>query len=149
MPTASKLVAFICYALIAVLCGVIWWSTSIYASNAAYLYRFLPLIGILGGLVGWFGVGPQPHLGGFRSIALGLKGSIILVFVVAVFFAIWRIGAIMFSGGVLEPLQMFRLIIRFLFDHMMAFGVPNALFVLILGGALAGRLTGLSNKYWR
>jgi hypothetical protein len=149
MPTAAKLVAFICYALISILAAFVWWRTTEQDASDAFFYRFIGMTFFVGGTVGWYTMGQSPHHGGMRSIYVGLRTSLILVFVVAIFYGVSTILGIMFNGGVLEFLQFLRLGIRLISGHIIAMAQPPVFIVLFCGGILAGRLTGLANKYWR
>jgi hypothetical protein len=149
MPTAAKLVAFICYSLIAALATVVWWYTSEQDSGDDYFYRVLIVTTMVGGCVGWYTLGQSPHFGGLRSIYVGLRTSLILVFVIATFYGGLTIILIMLNGGVIEILQFFRMGIRLITGHIIAMAQPPVFVVLFGGGILAGRLTGLANKYWR
>jgi hypothetical protein len=84
MPTAAKLVAFICFSFIAALATVVWWWTTEPDISDAFVQRLTITNFVLGGSIGWFTMGQSPHIGGVRSIALGLRTITIMVIGLAV-----------------------------------------------------------------
>lgn len=145
MPTASKLAA-------ALLFAVLGWITADLVKplleEGTPVGLFSPVAAGFGLLVGWVFVGRRIGSGQGGSVGIGLTGSVLLVFWVVLTFSGYEmtIRSMRLSyDGPIEALQgMFEQAVEYLW---MA-AVPNVIGALVIGGIVAGWLTGAVARRW-
>lgn len=146
MPTAAKLVAALCFAIVG------WIAANVYVPILGEGYNagfFRELVGLIGGVVGWRVMGPDAGQGYWQSMGSGLKTSITLVFFALLFFSIREMVMqsmkMRYEGPLDAVLDVFALMLERAREMM----TPDIVGTLLIGGIIGGLLTEKASKTWR
>ncbi|MDZ4311499.1 MAG: TrgA family protein [Cypionkella sp.] len=145
MPTASKLVAAIAYALL----GFVAAQTFVkYLPEGTPLGYFREITAAIGFAVGWLVMGKLTRKGYREAINSGLVTALILVFwallAFSVYFMLKKSTRMMYDG----PMEAVVGIFQLMFDYGKMLVVPDMLGVILVGGVLAGLITEWAGKRW-
>ena len=145
MPTASKLVAAIAYALL----GYIAAQTFVkHLPPGTPLGYFREITAAIGFVVGWLVMGKLTRKGYRDAINSGLVTALLLVFwallAFALYFMLKKSTRMMYDGPMEAVLGIFQL----MFDYGRMLVVPDMLGVVLLGGVVAGLVTEWAGKRW-
>lgn len=145
MPTASKLVAAVAYALL----GFIAAQTFIkYLPEGTPLGYFREITAAIGFIVGWLVMGKLTRKGYREAINSGLVTALILVFwavlAFSLYFMLRKSMRMMYDGPMEAVLGVFQL----MFDYGKMLVAPDMLGVILIGGILAGAVTEWAGKRW-
>ena len=146
MPTAAKLIAAVCFALVG------WFAAMAYipqlpeGTNTGYFPEITAFIGFL---MGWFTLGQKVRRGWFDGMAVGLRTSAFVVIwtllVFGVYMMIRQSTKMTYDNAgeaVLDvPIQMIR------YGKLM--GSSTMIEVLVIGGILGGLITEFVGRRWR
>ena len=145
MPTASKLVAAVVFALL----GAVAAQTFIkHLPKGTPLGHFLEITAAIGFIVGWLVMGKLTRKGYREAINSGMVTALILVFwallVFSLYFMLKKSTRMMYDGPMEAVLGVFQL----MFDYGKMLLVPDMLGVIIVGGMVAGLVTEWAGKRW-
>jgi hypothetical protein len=146
MPTGGKLVAALCFAVVG------WIAADLYEPAIDEALRgewFRTAAAVIGLFAGWFILGPKQ--------AAGLGGAIGHGIATAVWFTFW--AAFWFSGYEMilraldkrykTPTQAVTGMLDIAYYYLGLAVTPQVIGGLVIGGAVAGILTGFANRHWR
>lgn len=145
MPTAARLTAALCLALLAFVLSTQVVPLMPEGTDFGYFFHINILLGLL---TGWIFMGRRVGYGLVPAINNGLTGAAVMVL-----WALFIQGAReMFDlamrnryGG---PFEALLAILSLSIDYFFVIAVPSVLVPLILGGCLAGILAESANKRW-
>lgn len=146
MPTAPKLIAALLLTLTAV---IVAYTYSLGYPDQTFKRNYYMLAGGVGFVVGWYTLGQKPYFGGVDSILAGIRAVIIMAIVAAIAFAfvsVWNgMGEHAFNNPFQVPISW---ITRSIANFISALTI-KIWAILLLAGAISGRLTGVANLHWR
>ena len=146
MPTAPKLIACISIGLIALIMAYVY---QLDYPNTTFTTDYYKLATVTGMFVGWYSLGQKAYLGGLQSIVAGVRAVVILAVVAAIVFGlvfVWTgMGKHAFNKPMQVPVTWILKSIAYLSSSLRVEIWGPA----VLMGAVAGRLTGIANRYWR
>jgi hypothetical protein len=146
MPTAPKLIAAILLAATALIVAFVY---RLGYPELTFKFGYYLLACCVGGIVGWFTLGQNPYFGGLNSILAGVRANAIMSVVGAIAFALVSVWTGMSDHDFSNPFQVpISLITRSVAYFSSALTV-KIWTVMILGGAVSGRITGIANFHWR
>jgi hypothetical protein len=145
MPTASKLVAAVVFALL----GAVAAQTFIkHLPKGTPLGHFLEITAAIGFIVGWLVMGKLTRKGYREAINSGMVTALILVFwallVFSLYFMLKKSTRMMYDGPMEAVLGVFQL----MFDYGKMLLVPDMLGVILVGGMAAGLVAEWAGKRW-
>lgn len=145
MPTASKLVAAVAFALL----GFIAAATFVkHLPEGTPLGYFKEITAAIGFVVGWLVMGKLTRKGYREAVSSGLMTSVVMVFWVLLAFALYfmlkKSTRMMYDGPMEAVLGIFQL----MFDYGRMLLVPDMLGVILIGGIAAGLITEWAGKRW-
>ncbi|OYU39760.1 MAG: tellurium resistance protein [Pseudorhodobacter sp. PARRP1] len=145
MPTASKLVAAIMFALL----GFVAAQTFVkYLPEGTPLGRFREITAAIGFIVGWLFMGKLTRRGYREAINSGLVTAILLVFWALLSFSLYfmlkKSMRMMYDNPMEAVLGVFQLML----DYAKMLLVPDMLGVILVGGVIAGLITEWAGKRW-
>lgn len=145
MPTASKLVAALVYALL----GSVAAHTFIkYLPEGTPPGYFREITAAIGFAVGWLVMGKLTRKGYREAVNSGMMTALILVFwtllAFSLYFMLKKSTRMMYDGTMEAALGVFQL----MFDYGKMLLVPDMLVVIFVGGILAGLVTEWAGKRW-
>ncbi|MES2432918.1 MAG: TrgA family protein [Pseudomonadota bacterium] len=145
MPTASKLVAAVAYALL----GLIAAQTFIkYLPEGTPLGHFREITAAIGFIVGWLVMGKLTRKGYRDAINSGLVTALLLVFwallAFSLYYMIKKSTRMMYDGPMEAVLGVFQL----MFDYGKMLVAPDMLGVILIGGIVAGLVSEWAGKRW-
>lgn len=145
MPTASKLVAAIMFALL----GFVAAQTFVkYLPEGTPLGSFREITAAIGFIVGWLYMGKLTRRGYREAINSGLVTAILLVFwallAFSLYFMLKKSMRMMYDNPMEAVLGVFQLML----DYGKMLLVPDMLGVILLGGVIAGLITEWAGKRW-
>jgi hypothetical protein len=146
MPTAPKLVAALLLALTAVLAA---YAYSLGFPTKSFKGNYYLMSAGLGFLVGWYTLGQRPYFGGLDSVVAGVRANIILAMVAAISFALVSVWNGMGDHAFNNPFQVPITWITRSIAYFVSGLTIEVWAILLLAGAVAGRLTGVANYHWR
>lgn len=98
---------------------------------------------------GWTSLGRNPGFGEMRSLAAGLRAMILALMASCIVLGAIFIAGQLMEGFYLNPFTTMFDWFRVSFEYFLdTFSIP-VWSVLLLGGLIAGRLTGIANYRWR
>jgi hypothetical protein len=98
---------------------------------------------------GWNGLGHNAGFGGMRSLANGLRATLLAAMATCIVFGLIFICGQLLGGYYLDPFKTIFAWFRISFEYFIdTFSVP-VWTILIIGGLISGRLTGMANWRWR
>jgi hypothetical protein len=146
MPTAPKLIAATLMGLTALLVA---YTYSLGYPEQTFKKDYYMLAGGVGFVVGWYTLGQKPYFGGMDSIMAGIRANIIMSIVGAICFAfisVWNgMGEHAFNNPFQVPISWVMRSIAY-FTSALTFKIWA---ILLIAGAVSGRLTGVANMHWR
>ncbi len=146
MPTAPKLIAAILLALTAL---IVAYAYRLGYPELTFKKEFYMLSGGVGLIVGWFTLGQKPYFGGVDSMVAGIRANIIMSIVGAICFAfvsVWNgMGEHAFNNPFQVPISWVMRSIGY-FISALTFKIWA---IMLITGAVSGRLTGVANLHWR
>ena len=145
MPTASKLVAAVVFALL----GFIAAQTFVkYLPEGTPVGNFREITAATGFIVGWLVMGKLTRKGYREAINSGLVTALMLVFWAllgfSLYFMLKKSMRMMYDGPMEAVLGVFQL----MFDYGKMLLVPDMIGVILLGGVIAGIVTEWAGKRW-
>ena len=145
MPTASKFVAALAFALL----GFIAAQTFVkYMPEGTPLGYFREMTAAIGLITGWLVMGKLTRKGYREAINSGLMTALILVFwallAFSLYFMLKKSMRMMYDGPMEAVLGAFQL----MFDYGKMLLVPDMLGVMVVGGIVAGLVTEWAGKRW-
>ncbi|PIB25630.1 hypothetical protein BFP76_00380 [Amylibacter kogurei] len=146
MPTGAKLVAAITLMIVAYIASAVFMQSRVTELNL--MSSLLTGSAVIGFVTGWIVLGNEPGYGGIDSIAAGWRAIIVGVVVACFVYGLVVVTGTMADGGFSEPLNAVIAWIRISLTMMLRSFDPFVWVILFLGGAIAGRLTGIANKRW-
>ncbi|GLS88344.1 tellurium resistance protein [Cypionkella aquatica] len=145
MPTASKLVAAVCFAVLGFVAALTFRK---YLPEGTPVGFFREITAAIGFAVGWFLMGKLTRQGYREAINSGVMTALVLVFWVLVTFSIYymlkKSSRMMYDGPSEAVLGVFQL----MYDYGRMLIVPDMAVVVLGGGALAGLITEWAGKRW-
>lgn len=145
MPTASKLVAAVAFALLGLLAAQTFVK---YLPEGTPLSYFREITAAIGFIVGWLWMGKLTRKGYREAINSGMVTALILVFwallAFSLYFMLKKSMRMMYDGPMEAVLGVFQL----MFDYGKMLLVPDMLGVIIVGGMVAGLVTEWAGKRW-
>jgi hypothetical protein len=145
MPTASKLVAAVAYALLGFLAAQTFVK---YVPDGTPLGYFREITAAIGFIVGWMVMGKLTRKGYREAINSGLVTAILLVFwallAFSLYFMLRKSMRMMYDGPMEAVLGVFQL----MFDYGKMLLVPDMLGVILMGGIVAGLVCEWAGKRW-
>lgn len=100
-------------------------------------------------IFGWTNLGHSAGFGGMASLSRGLRSTILALMATCIVFGMIFIAGQLWSGYYLDPFKTIFDWFRISFEYFIdTFSVP-VWAVLVLGGLISGRLTGMANFNWR
>lgn len=145
MPTASKLVAAVAYALLGFLAAQTFIK---YLPEGTPLGYFREITAAIGFIVGWLVMGKLTRKGYREAINSGLVTALILVFwallAFSLYFMLRKSMRMMYDGPMEAVLGIFQL----MFDYGKMLVQPDMLGVILMGGIVAGMVTEWAGKRW-
>lgn len=145
MPTASKLVAALAYALLGFIAAQTFGK---YLPEGTPLGYFREITAAIGFIVGWLVMGKLTRKGYREAINSGLVTALVLVFwallVFSLYFMLKKSTRMMYDGPMDAVLGVFQL----MFDYGKMLLVPDMLGVILIGGIIAGLITEWAGKRW-
>ena len=145
MPTASKLVAAVAYALLGFLAAQTFVK---YLPDGTPLGYFREITAAIGFIVGWLVMGKLTRKGYREAINAGLVTALILVFwtllAFSMYFMLRKSMRMMYDGPMEAVLGVFQL----MFDYGKMLLVPDMLGVILVGGIVAGLVCEWAGKRW-
>ncbi|WP_054005056.1 TrgA family protein [Cypionkella psychrotolerans] len=145
MPTASKLVAAVAYALLGFLAAQTFVK---YLPEGTPLGYFREITAAIGFITGWLVMGKLTRKGYREAINAGLVTALLLVFwallAFSLYFMIKKSMRMMYDGPMEAVLGVFQL----MFDYGKMLLVPDMLGVILVGGIVAGLITEWAGKRW-
>ncbi len=146
MPTAPKLIAAILMALTALLVA---YTYGLGYPEQTFKKEFYMLAGGVGFTVGWYTLGQKPFFGGVDSMLSGIRANIIMSIVGAICFAfisVWNgMGEHAFNNPFQVPISWVMRSISY-FTSALTLKIWA---IMLIAGAVSGRLTGMANLRWR
>lgn len=146
MPTAPKLIAAI---LLAATALIVAFTYQLGYPDQPFKTPYYLLSGGIGVIVGWFTLGQRPFFGGLDSIVAGVRAIIIMSVVGAVAFALVSVWNGMGEHAFNNPFQVPISIITRSIVYFSSALTLKIWIIMLLGGAVSGRLTGMANLHWR
>jgi hypothetical protein len=145
MPTASKLVAAVAYALLGFLAAQTFVK---YLPDGTPLGYFREITAAIGFIVGWMVMGKLTRKGYREAINSGLVTAMLLVFwallAFSLYFMLRKSMRMMYDGPMEAVLGVFQL----MFDYGKMLLVPDMLGVILMGGIVAGLVCEWAGKRW-
>ena len=145
MPTASKLVAAVAYALLGFLAAQTFVK---YLPQGTPLGYFREITAAIGFITGWLVMGKLTRKGYREAINAGLVTALILVFwallAFSLYFMLKKSMRMMYDGPMEAVLGVFQL----MFDYGKMLLVPDMLGVILIGGIVAGLVSEWAGKRW-
>ena len=145
MPTASKLVAAVAYALLGFLAALTFVK---YLPDGTPLGYFREITAAIGFIVGWMVMGKLTRKGYREAINSGLVTAMLLVFwallAFSLYFMLRKSMRMMYDGPMEAVLGVFQL----MFDYGKMLLVPDMLGVILMGGIVAGLVCEWAGKRW-
>ncbi|WP_426034069.1 TrgA family protein [Cypionkella sp. TWP1-2-1b2] len=145
MPTASKLVAAVAYALLGFLAAQTFVK---YLPEGTPLGYFREITAAIGFITGWLVMGKLTRKGYREAINAGLVTALILVFwallAFSLYFMLKKSMRMMYDGPMEAVLGVFQL----MFDYGKMLVVPDMLGVILIGGVVAGLASEWAGKRW-
>ena len=145
MPTASKLVAAVAYALLGFLAAQTF---AKYLPEGTPLGYFREITAAIGFITGWLVMGKLTRKGYREAINAGLVTALILVFwallAFSLYFMLKKSMRMMYDGPMEAVLGVFQL----MFDYGKMLLVPDMLGVILVGGIVAGLVCEWAGKRW-
>lgn len=145
MPTASKLVAAVAYALLGFLAALTFVK---YLPDGTPLGYFREITAAIGFIVGWLVMGKLTRKGYREAINSGLVTAMLLVFwallAFSLYFMLRKSMRMMYDGPMEAVLGVFQL----MFDYGKMLLVPDMLGVILVGGIVAGLVCEWAGKRW-
>lgn len=145
MPTASKLVAAVAYALLGFLAALTFVK---YLPDGTPLGYFREITAAIGFIVGWLVMGKLTRKGYREAINSGLVTALLLVFwallAFSLYFMLRKSMRMMYDGPMEAVLGVFQL----MFDYGKMLLVPDMLGVILMGGIVAGLVCEWAGKRW-
>ena len=145
MPTAAKLVAAVCFAIVG------WIAANAYVPVLGVDFEagpFRELMALIGLVVGWRVMGPDAGLGYRHAMGSGLKTAVVLVFFALLLFSVREMVLqsmkMRYDGPMEAVLDVFSLMLERAREMMTA----EVLGALLIGGIVAGILTEKASKRW-
>lgn len=145
MPTASKLVAAVAYALL----GFVAAQTFVkHLPEGTPLGFFREITAAIGFVVGWLVMGKLTRKGYREAINSGLVTALIWLFwtllAFALYFMLKKSMRMMYDG----PMEAVTGIFQLMFDYGKMLLVPDMIGVIVVGGVLAGLVSEWAGKRW-
>ncbi len=145
MPTASKLVAAVAYALLGFLAAQTFVK---HLPEGTPLGYFREITAAIGFIVGWLVMGKLTRKGYREAINAGLVTALLLVFwallAFSLYFMLRKSMRMMYDGPMEAVLGVFQL----MFDYGKMLLVPDMLGVILIGGIVAGLVSEWAGKRW-
>ncbi|MBK6466453.1 MAG: TrgA family protein [Rhodobacter sp.] len=146
MPTAAKLVAALCFAVVG------WLAANAHipalGENAAF-GAFREISAFLGIIVGWRLMGSRVGQSYSDAVGSGLLTSIALVFFSLLGFSTYMMikqsTKMVYDG----PMEAVLGIFQYMMENAQAMLTPGVLGILIIGGGLGGYLSEWTARRWR
>ncbi len=147
MPTAAKLVAALCFALVG------WLAANAHVpalGEGAAVGRFREITALIGALVGWRILGAAAGKGHVEAMGRGLTAAAMLAFFALLGFSTYQmvIGSLRGQYGS-SPMAAVLGIFQLMMTNARNMISPGVLGVLILGGLLGGMATEGASRRWR
>lgn len=146
MPTAAKLIAGIFLGLLAVLVAYIY---QLDYPTRTFEMEFYLVSGLIGFCVGWYTLGQKAYFGGWKSIMAGIRSVVALAIVSSILFGLYHVFVGMGDHAYHNPMQVPITWIRISIAYFSSSLRVDIWSVMIIVGALAGRVTGIANWHWR
>ncbi len=146
MPTAPKLIAGIILGLLAVLVAYIY---QLDYPTVSFDNSFYMISGLIGFGVGWYTLGQNSYFGGWNSVVAGVRSVVVLALVASILFGLYHVYIGMTEHAYHKPMQVPITWIRKSIAYFSSSLRVDIWGVMIVFGALAGRLTGIANWHWR
>ncbi len=146
MPTAPKLIAAILLALTAL---IVAYTYRLGYPELTFKKEYYILAGGVGFVVGWYTLGQRPFFGGLDSIVAGIRANIIMAIVGAICFAFVSVWNGMGEHAFNNPFQVPISWIMRSISYFMSALTLKIWTIMVLAGAISGRLTGVANYHWR
>ena len=145
MPTASKLVAAVCFALLGFIAAQTFAKHLPEGQPLGYFFEITAAIGFA---VGWLTMGKQTRKGYTEAVNSGLVTALILVFwallAFSLYFMLKQSTRMRYDGPGEAALGIFQL----MFDYAKLLLVPDMLGVVLAGGIIAGVISEWAGKRW-
>lgn len=146
MPTSAKLIAAICFALTAFIAASLFNTGEV---GVIGLSDYMVIgASAIGAICGWFVLGDKAGYGGFDSVFKGITAAITSLMIICILFGLNKFAVGLTNGSFGHPMDAVVSWVRFsILLFTQTFNVP-VWTVIILGGALSGRITGMVNARW-
>lgn len=145
MPTASKLVAAACFALLGFIAAQAFIGHLPEGTVVGFFREFTAVIGFA---VGWFVMGNLTRQGYGPAIGSGVRTSLTMVFwallVFSIYLMIKKSMRMMYDG----PMEAVVGVFSVMLDHGKLLLAPDMAIILLGGGAMAGVLAEWAGRRW-
>ncbi|MBP9185031.1 MAG: TrgA family protein [Fuscovulum sp.] len=146
MPTAAKLVAAVCFALVG------WLAANAHIpalGESATFGLFREITALIGVIVGWGTMGRLVGQGYGEAVGSGLRTAVTLAFFALLGFSTYQMvqesTKMVYDG----PMDAVLGIFEFMMDNGRKMLTPGVLGILGIGGAVAGLLSEWASRRWR
>lgn len=146
MPTAARLVAALCLALLALAVSFEVMPRMPESTDFGY---FLPLNFALGLICGWVVMGRHTGLGFVGAINNGIAGAAVLVFWGLAVQGTYEMFRLAMNHRYHNPLEAIYGIFELSVGYGQVLIAPVILATLVIGGALSGIVTDFTGRMWR
>lgn len=146
MPTAARLVAALCLALVALAVSLEVMPRMPESTDFGY---FVPLNIALGLVCGWVVTGRHVRLGFFGALNNGIAGVAVLVFWGLVVQGGYEMFRLAMNRRYHGPLEAIYGIFELSVGYAQVLLAPEIIATLVIGGILSGLITELAGKMWR
>lgn len=146
MPTAARLIAALCLALLAL---AVSYEVMPHMPESTDFGYFVPLNIALGGICGWAFLGRHTGLGRIGAINNGIAGVAVLVFWGLAAQGTYEMFRLAMTHRYRDPLEAIFGIFELSVGYAQVLIAPEILATLVIGGVLAGLITEFAGKTWR
>lgn len=146
MPTAAKLVAAICFALLALITCLVLETTLPEDTRIGYLYEVSIA---MGAICGWFVSGAAKRTGYAEAAATGLRTAVTAVLASLGVLSVSTMLAISMKGRYRGPTEAVLDIFQKFIEFGMLLFPLMVLGTLFFGGMIAGMATEYAGRRWR
>lgn len=145
MPTMSRLVAFVCY-------GVLAWIVSGMVMETMpeqdQWGQFQPFNALVAALVGWIVVGKRLRVDYVTALGIGFTGMVAAVFWVLFFHSFYEMLQLALARRYDGPVEALVSVFRLGIEYAMTLAHPNILITLVLGGMGTGVIAEFVDRRW-
>ncbi len=143
MPTASKLVAAILFAIVGAIAAHLFLPTLPEGTPPGYLREVSALVGLVWG---WRTMGRRVGKGMGEAAGSGIVTSVVMLFWVMLLFAIYLMVHRSMRGLYDGPMDALLGVLNIMYDYGHNLAAPATPIALIVGGIIAGWLSEITYK---